>query len=121
MLVVVLSLSVMVQASAPVTSTPEAEITLARSTIERLAKGEFPAVIATFGKRLREALPEEKLRVTWRRLETRAGRLASIGEVRLKDRRPLRGVVLTTQFDKRKVEIEVVFNAAGEIVGLLFD
>jgi hypothetical protein len=39
----------------------------------------------------------------------------------MKDRGKLRGVVLPTEFQRRKLKIEVVFNAAGEIAGLLFD
>jgi len=119
MLILILTL-LMAQAGAGNFS-PAADIALARTTIDRLAKGDFAAVEATFSKKLRDALPEEKLRSTWQRLEARSGRLKTIGEPQTKARGALRGVVLPTEFEKRKMKIEVVFNAAGEIAGLLFD
>jgi hypothetical protein len=98
-----------------------AHIALARATIERLAKGDLAAVEATFSEKLRAALPEAKLREAWQRLQAKGGRVVSIGEPQIKDRRALHGVVLPMQLEKRKVKIEVVFNGAGEIVGLLFN
>jgi uncharacterized protein len=121
MLMLLLLFALVIPPQAAVQSTPHADIALARTTVERLAKGEFAAVVAAFSEKLRAALPEEKLRATWQRLESRVGRLRNIGEAELKDRGNLRGVVLSTQFDKRNIKIEVVFNAAGEIAGLLFD
>ena len=119
MVVLVLAL-LMAQATAA-QSSPAADIALARTTVERLTKGDFAAVEATFSKKLQAALPETKLRTTWQRLEARAGRLKTIGEPQIKARRELRGVVLPVEFEKRKMKIEVVFNAVGEIAGLLFN
>src|SRR5687767_6331043 len=91
------------------------DVALARTTIERLARGEFAAVEETFSAQLRAALPEDKLRTTWQRLSAKTGTLKGFGEAKMKDRRQLRGVVIPTTFEKRTVKIEVVFNAAGEI------
>jgi hypothetical protein len=121
MLMLLFFFALVIPPQAAVQSTQQADIALARTTVERLANGEFAAVVATFSEKLRVALPEEKLRATWQRLESRVGRLTKIGEAELKDRRNLRGVVLSTQFDERKIKIEVVFDAAREIAGLLFD
>jgi hypothetical protein len=92
----------------------------AEDTIRHLADGEYAAVVEGFSAKLREALPEQKLRDTWRRVESRAGKLRKTGSPRLRNRNPLRGVVVAAEFDKGKREIEVVFNADGKIAGLLF-
>jgi hypothetical protein len=54
---------------------PADDVALARTTIERLAKGEFGAVEDTFSEKLRAALPEAKLRTTWQRVYDKAGPL----------------------------------------------
>ena len=118
MLTLVLTLLMAQAATSP--SSQASDIALARTTVERLAKGEFAAVETTFSKKLQAALPEDKLRTTWQRLEKRAGRLKTIGEPQMNARGELRGVVLPTEFEKRKMKIEVIFNKAGEIAGLLF-
>jgi uncharacterized protein len=115
-----LTFVLLLQSQLPSQRDEAADVALARRTIERLAKGEFAAVEETFSAKLRAALPEDKLRATWQRLYAKTGRLKGCGEAKTKDRRPLRGVVIPTAFEKRTIKIEVVFNAAGEIAGLLF-
>ena len=119
MLVFVLTLLLSPQAAA-LPSGPLADVALARTTVERLANGEFAAAEATFSEKLRAALPEDKLRLMWQKVAGNAGQLKLIGDPQFKDRPPLRGVILPVQFDNRKIKIEVVLNAAGEIAGLLF-
>ena len=72
-----------------------------------------------FSARLRDKFPEPKLRQTWEGLHRKAGRLQRLGEPISKVKDNLRRVVVPAQFEKAKMEIEIVFNAEGQIAGLL--
>lgn len=102
------------QAPADITKT-------AQLAIERLEKGEYAAVMQMFSVKLREKFPESKLKQTWESLHRRAGTLRSTHAPVIKTKNNLRHVVVPADFEKRKMEIEVVFNAAGEIAGLLLN
>ena len=52
-------------------------------------------------------------------MHTKAGRLQSAGEPVTTTKDKLRRVVVPGQFVKRKLDVEIVFNAEGEIAGLL--
>jgi hypothetical protein len=53
------------------------------------------------------------------RFQSRVWRLRGIGKPKMNPRGELRGVVLPAGFEKAERTIEVVFNASGEIAGLL--
>ena len=91
-----------------------------RTTVEQLDRREYAAIHATFNPRLQKALSQDKLREAWEKVHVKAGRLRSIGEPSMKTKNQLRHVVYPAQFEKRKVDIEVVFNTAGELSGVLF-
>lgn len=74
-----------------------------------------------FSDKLRAALPEPKLKATWERVRSASGSLQSMGDATFKSRGELRGVVIPVTFEKKKRSIEIVFNPAGEIAGLLID
>jgi len=44
-----------------------------RTAVERLVKGDFAAVSATFDGKMRVALPEDKLRAAWASVQAQAG------------------------------------------------
>ena len=101
------------------TSQPVDIVQSARVATERMEKAEYAVVMTMFSARLREKFPEAKLRQTWESLHRRAGRLQHTAEPISKVKDNLRRVVIPAQFEKSKMEIEWVFNADGQIAGLL--
>ena|SRR5688572_6608763 len=94
-------------------------VQVAQTATELLEKADYAAVVALFNPRLREKFPESDLRKTWENLHRRSGRLktTAVPITRTKDK--LRRVIVPAQFEKSKMEIEWVFNADGQIAGLL--
>jgi hypothetical protein len=94
-------------------------IKVAQTATEQLEKGDYAAVMATFNPRLKERFPEAKLRQTWQDLHRRAGVLKTTSTPLTRTVDNLRRVIIPAQFEKRKMEIEWVFNADGQVSGLL--
>ena len=101
------------------TNQPVDIVQSARTAVERLEKAEYALVETMFSAKLREKFPEAKLRQTWEGLHRKAGRLQHTAEPISKVKDNLRRVVIPAQFEKSKMEIELVFNADGQIAGLL--
>ena len=91
----------------------------AQATIDGLGRNEYAAVHATFSDKLRTAMPEKKLRSTWEGVLKKQGKLQFTGTPVPRTVRNLRSIAIPTQFEKGKLEIEVVFNQANEVTGLL--
>ena len=108
-------------AAAPVAQAKDAVdiVKVAQTATEQLEKGDYAAVMATFNPRLKERFPESKLRQTWQDLHRRAGMLKTTGTPLTRTVDNLRRVIIPAQFEKRKMEIEWVFNADGQVSGLL--
>src|SRR5262245_36458192 len=73
---------------------------LARTIIDRLAANDFAAVIATFDQKMREALPEEKLRLTWNAVITQMGAFKGQEAPRMQGKGDFRIVVVTGEFER---------------------
>ena len=89
----------------------------ARAAVERLVKGDFAAVVATFDEKVRALMPEQKLREVWALVASQAGALKEIGEARVSRKGEYQIVVLPGEFENTKADIQVVFNASGQISG----
>jgi len=72
-----------------------------------------------FNPRLREKFPESDLRETWANVHRRSGRLKETGTPITRTKDNLRRVIVPAQFERGKMEVEWVFNADGQIAGLL--
>ena len=107
--------SAVLTASQAQPSDPQA---LARSVVEALVKGDYATVVALFDPKMRAALPEETLRVTWASVQTQVGAFKSIGAPRVDTVGAVRVVHIPTEFTNAAAEIQVAFDAAGSIIGL---
>ena len=101
------------------TSTPVDIVQSARTAVERLEDADYAGVVALFNPRLREKLPEKNVREIWEGVHKRSGRLVRTGEPRTTTKDKLRRVIIPGHFEKSALDIEVVFNADGQIAGLL--
>jgi hypothetical protein len=91
---------------------------LARLTLDRLVKGDYAAVVATFDPKMRAALPEDKLRATWASVQAQTGKLVRQLDPRIDVKGEFRIVVLPLELEQAKADFTIVVSGAGAIVGL---
>jgi hypothetical protein len=115
-------IALLVACALPVDAAPKAGadiVAVARETVARLERQDYAAVHASFNPRLQEAMPEADVRKVWTALVKKRGALKSTGGPVTRPNGKLRAVAIPAQFERGEVEIEVVFNDAGEVSGLL--
>lgn len=88
-----------------------------RAAVERLIKGDFAAVVATFDDKMRAALSEAQLRGAWESVLAQAGAFKQVRDPRLATKGEYQIVVLPAEFERANVEIQVVFNGSGQMAG----
>lgn len=113
------------QASAPAaTATPAISPlqlqTIAQTVVDQLGKGDYSAIVTRFDGPMQSMLPEPKLKESWEHLITQAGGYQKQTGVRIEERQGHRIVTVTCQFEKGLVDIQLGFNDAAQITGLLF-
>jgi fermentation-respiration switch protein FrsA (DUF1100 family) len=89
----------------------------AHTTIDRLVAGNFAAVLATFDEKMRAALPEEKLRLTWSAVLAQTGAFVRQAGTRVETKGPYRIALITCEFAQARVDVQIVVNAAGQMSG----
>ena len=89
-----------------------------RAAVERLVKGDFAALTASFDEKMRAALPEDKLRAAWAGVQTQAGAFKQMREAQVAIKGEYQVVLIPTEFEKATADIQIAFNAAGQIAGL---
>lgn len=107
---------------APLTSrSAPGEITRAgKQFVELLAKEDFAAAVARFDATMKTALPEPKLRETWKTLQSQAGPFQKqLGAAASKVGK-FEVVLVTCQFERAALDTKVVFDAKGRVAGLFF-
>jgi hypothetical protein len=113
---VVLGFTCAVQAQAPAINATA----LGQTTVDRLIKHDFAAVVAMFDDTVRAALPEEKLRASWLAAETQFGPVRRTGAPRTATKGDLQIVIILAEFERNGLDIQMVFNASGKIAGIAF-
>jgi Protein of unknown function (DUF3887) len=91
----------------------------ARAAVELLENADYEGVVTLFSPRLREKLPEKNVRQIWEDVHRKAGRLQRTGDPTTTVKDNLRRVIVPGEFERSNLDIEVVFNAEGQIAGLL--
>jgi dienelactone hydrolase len=89
-----------------------------RTTIGQLVRGDYAAVVQSFDEKVRALLPEDKLRAAWESIVVQAGPFQRIGEPELSSKGDASILVFPAEFQRAKTNIQIVFNAAGQIIGL---
>jgi hypothetical protein len=104
----------------PPAAPPVAPALVARATaaVDALAAGAFGAVASQFSTQMKAALPEEKLRGAWDSVQTTAGAFVRRTGVTTQARGEISAVLVACDFERAKVEVIIVFDAAGAIGGL---
>jgi uncharacterized protein len=100
------------------TPPPGDTVTLGRATVERLAKGEYAAVVATFDEQMRTALGEQKLKASWEGALAQLGAFKRSGEARAASKGEYQVVVVPVEFERAGMDVQIAVNAKGQIAGL---
>ena len=88
-----------------------------RQFVERLSRGEYAALESQFTDAMKAALPEDKLAATWTALTTQAGAFKGVTETRTEARGVLTVAVVACQFERAVLDLNVVYNPAGQVGG----
>ncbi|MBL8720700.1 MAG: alpha/beta fold hydrolase [Myxococcales bacterium] len=77
----------------------------------------FDDVVATFDEAMAKALPKEKVVETWKGLEQQLGAYKSAAVATVERKDPLVRVTVTTEFEKAKVNLVIVYDGQGRVTG----
>ena len=101
--------------------------TAIRTTLDGLRRkvGPHARILAVFEPRsntmklgtMKAALPEDKLAATWTALTTQAGAFKGVTETRTEARGVLTVAVVACQFERAVLDLNVVYNPAGQVGG----
>ncbi len=101
-------------------SQPPDLVSRATAFIEQLNNRDFSNAGKNFDETMKTAMPEPKLAQTWDALVAQAGTWKRQVSTRTEVRGAYKVVIVTTEFEKADVDIQVVFDAAQKIAGLFF-
>lgn len=105
----------------PVAAKPEdaARCTsVAKQVIGDLDKGDFAGATKTFDPRLREKLPEDKLKQGWQSLTAKFGKRSSIGQSQSQQVNDVTVVVLPMAYEKGRLGAQVACSKQGAVLAL---
>jgi len=89
----------------------------AQRIVDLLAKQDFAAVVAEFTPAMRAAMPEDRLRATWVNLVAQVGAFKQKRGVRLETSGDMRVAVVTCDFERAAIDVQLRFNPAGVVGG----
>jgi dienelactone hydrolase len=89
----------------------------AQGIVDLLVKQDFAKVFAQFTPAMRTAMPEERLRDTWLALVAQFGAFKEQRGVRLETRGDMRVAVVTIDFERAAIDMQLAFNPAGLLGG----
>src|SRR5690606_2713128 len=90
----------------------------AETVVADMAAGRFDEVYERFDQKMRAALPAAKLAAGWNAVRQASGSFDSVVSTATSTREGYEIAVVTCAFERTNVEVQVVFNGAGEIAGL---
>jgi dienelactone hydrolase len=93
---------------------------LGEQFVDLLAGADFAGASARYDKAMQAALPEPKLRDTWRTVEAQAGSFKKRLHTRKVKIDAYDVALVTCEFERAKLDVKVVLNSQGEVSGLFF-
>ncbi len=92
----------------------------AKAFVALLAGKDFSNAENHFDDTMKGALPQEKLQETWNAVITQAGAFKRQTSTRTEERGGYDAVIITCEFEKAALDIQLVFDQARRIAGLFF-
>jgi pimeloyl-ACP methyl ester carboxylesterase len=93
---------------------------IAQTVIEHLGRGDYSAAFSYFDSNLKVAFPEAQLKNTWEQIVSQVGLFQKSTGVRTTLQQGRRIVIITCQFEKDLLDIQLGFNDQSQVVGLSF-
>jgi len=90
----------------------------AQQTVTQMAHGDFAAVEHRLAGSIKPLLPVEALRASWQGIEQQYGALQELGKTSAVQTPQGLVQVVTCIFERARLDVNIVLNDAGEIVGL---
>ncbi len=92
----------------------------AQALVAALAKGDLAAAGKDFNDAMKKALPEDKLKAAWAKVQKEAGPYKKQLAVRTEPREKYQLVFVTCRFEKADLDVRVVFEG-DKVAGLFFN
>jgi len=92
----------------------------AKAFVDLLVKKDFSRAESYFDATMKTALPLQKLDETWQALVAQAGSFKRQVGTRIEERSGFNVVIVTCEFEKSAVDMQMFFDPAKRIVGLFF-
>jgi dienelactone hydrolase len=99
---------------------PADPATRAGAFVTTLSRGDFAAAVADFDDTMRKVLPAEKLKSVWESVTGQFGAYQKQTGTRTETKGRLQIAFVTCQFEKRPLDVRVVFNGENKVSGLQF-
>ena len=96
---------------------PENVTPHAQRIVELLVKQDFAKVFAEFTPQMQAAVSEDRLRSTWVALTAQIGPFKHVRGVRLETRGVMRVAIVTCDFERGAIDMQLAFNPAGVVGG----
>jgi dienelactone hydrolase len=93
----------------------------AEALVDALAAGDMEAAVSDFDQTVAEALPADKLSELWDQLTTQVGAFQARLGIRTQTQEGYEIVYVVTAFERAALDVRVVFDDSGQIVGLSFE
>ena len=93
---------------------------IAQTVVEQIVKGEYAAAYNQFDSNLQSAFSEAQLKSTWEQIIAQVGPYQKSTGVRTTILQGRQIVIVTCQFEKDLLDIQLGFNEQSKIVGLSF-
>jgi hypothetical protein len=93
---------------------------LAKEFINLLSGENYSKAVAMFDEKMKEVLPEGKLKEIWQSLLAQAGSFKTQGGIRTDKVQNYDVIFVTCEFEKAALEAKVVFDSTAKIAGLFF-
>ena len=94
---------------------------MADEFVDFLVAGDYAACVAKFEEIMTRAMQEEKLRESWERLQRGVGDYKERLGVKVTRQQGFDVVYVPTQFEKRLMNIKIVYDEDGAVSGLWFE
>lgn len=92
----------------------------ASALVDALLAADYAAAGADFDADMATALPQDKIKETWESLPTQLGAFQSREGSHNDVAKGYARVFETLQFEKARIDVQVVFNSDGKVTGLFF-
>jgi fermentation-respiration switch protein FrsA (DUF1100 family) len=92
----------------------------AQDFVDQVAAGDFNAASHLFDQDMAQAFPQARLKEAWLQILGQVGPFQKISNCQAVEREGTWIVTVSCQFEKNPVNLRVVFNQSGQIVGLNF-